>query len=307
MSMNNFAGYDFHLHSCYSADCDTPIEDIIRVANEKGLEAICLTDHYDMDFPDNPDGLSFELDVDGLIQKIKKLQASIYKIDAGNTNKVLNNSLQLYAGLEQGVMPSTCSKLSNYSIEHPGLDFIIASSHVVNGIDPYYPECWRYPDGTLKDVNQIYMQYFEDILYNVKHFDDYNVYGHIDYIFRYGPADAPTDVYEKVNSEVFAEKYFPRFRDILHEILKTIIENGKGIEINTGSLYRGLDYMHPHPLILSMYRELGGEILTIGSDAHDLEHIGYGFDEAVELARSIGFKYLTTFKEMKPELRLFLK
>ena len=131
MSMNNFAGYDFHLHSCYSADCDTPIEDIIRVANEKGLEAICLTDHYDMDFPDNPDGLSFELDVDGLIQKINDI------------NRKSDSALQIYAGLEQGVMPSTCSKLSNYSKEHPGLDFIIASSHVVNGIDPYYPECWR--------------------------------------------------------------------------------------------------------------------------------------------------------------------
>ena len=82
--------------------------------------------------------------------------------------------------------------------------------------------------------------------------------------------------------------------------MKTIIEDGKGIEINTGSLYRGMDYMHPHIEILKTYKELGGEILTFGSDAHDLEHIGYGFDNAAEIAKSIGFKYYTTFRSMKP-------
>ncbi len=288
MNNNTTFKFDFHLHSCFSSDCETPVEDIIKTAKEKGLSAICLTDHYDMDFPDNPDGIEFELEIGDYISKLKALADS-------------TDIVKVFTGLEQGVMPSTCSKLNNYSKEHPGLDFIICSSHVVDGMDPYYPECWQYPDGTYKDANSLYMKYFEDILYNVQIFDDYNVYGHIDYIFRYGPVNAPSDVFQKANSELFETKYFTRYKDILHEILKTIILKGKGIEINTGSLYRDLDYMHPHPLILSMYKELGGEILTIGSDAHDLKHIGYGFDEAAELARSIGFKYLTTFKEMKPE------
>ena len=290
--------YDFHLHSCFSSDCDTPIQDIIRVASEKGLSAICLTDHYDMDFPDNPDGLSFELDVDGLINMVRELRDVVSTQSYGSLEGFGN--LDVRVGLEQGVMPSTCSKLSSYSKEHRGLDFIIASSHVVDGMDPYYPECWRYPDGSLKDVKTLYMKYFEDMLYNVQHFDDYNVYGHIDYIFRYGPQNAPNDVFEKVNSEVFADKWFPVVKDIIHEILSTIIQKGKGIEINTGSLYRDLDYMHPHPLILSMYKELGGEILTVGSDAHDTEHIGYAFEEAVALAKSVGFKQLCTFERMKP-------
>ena len=296
--MNNscITKFDFHLHSCFSSDCETSVEDIIKTAKEKGLSAICLTDHYDMDFPDNPDGIEFELDAEKYIAHLRDTKEQLLSEVDG-----FADSFTIYTGLEQGVMPSTCSKLNNYSKEHPGLDFIICSSHVVDGVDPYYPECWQYPDGTYKDANSLYMKYFEDILYNVQNFDDYNVYGHIDYIFRYGPVNAPSDVFQKVNSELFETKYFSRFKDILHEILKTIIQKGKGIEINTGSLYRDLDYMHPHPLILSMYKELGGEILTIGSDAHDLEHIGYGFDEAVELARSFGFKYLTTFKEMKPE------
>ena len=284
-SITNYTKHDFHLHSCFSADCDTPVSDIIRTAEEKGLASICLTEHYDMDFPDNPEGISFELDVDDYIKSVRSFAEAPVKV---------------FTGLEQGLMPSTCAKLNTYSKEHPGLDFIIASSHVVDGVDPYYPECWQYPDGTYKDAKALYLKYFEDMLYNVQHFDDYNVYGHIDYIFRYGPVGAPTDVFEKVNSEIFEKTYYPLVKDILHEILRTIISNGKGIEINTGSLYRGLDYMHPHPLILSMYKELGGEILTIGSDAHDTEHIGYGFDEAIELARAAGFDHFCTFENMKP-------
>ena len=88
---------------------------------------------------------------------------------------------------------------------------------------------------------------------------------------------------------------------MFYEILKTIIEDGKGIEINTGSLYRKMDFAHPHPLLLKMYKDLGGEILTFGSDAHDLEHPGFNFDQASELASNLGFKYFCTFKDMKPE------
>ena len=91
------------------------------------------------------------------------------------------------------------------------------------------------------------------------------------------------------------------------EINKLISTDGvwgytnKGIEINTGSLYRDMDYMHPHVEILKMYKELGGEILTFGSDAHDTEHIGYMIEDAAELAQAIGFRYFSTFKAMKPE------
>ena len=83
--------------------------------------------------------------------------------------------------------------------------------------------------------------------------------------------------------------------------MKTIIDNGKGIEINTGSLYRGMDYAHPHPEILKLYKELGGEILTFGSDAHDNIHAGYEFKKARDLALALGFKYRTEFNKLQPE------
>ena len=272
---------DYHLHSSFSADCDTDINEIIKNAMSKGMSSLCFTDHNDLDFPDTPDKLVFDLNIDEYIPALLELRA-----------KYISSGFDIRIGVEQGVMRSTCETLNNYSKEHPGLDFIICSSHVVDGGDPYYKESWYYPDGSPKDADKLYTEYYEDMLYNVQNFNNYNVYGHIDYIFRFG---------DKIDSHIFKEKYFSRYKDIFYEILKTIIENGKGIEINTGSLYRGLDFAHPHIETLKMYKELGGEILTFGSDAHDLEHIGHAFDEAAEMAKSVGFKFYCTFKDMKPE------
>ena len=283
--MNNIFA-DYHLHSEFSDDCETNLESLIESAKNKGLSSICLTDHYDMDFPKEKYGIEFYLDIDNYIDRISELR-----------NKLLPD-FDLRIGVEQGLMPSTCKKLENYSRENKGIDFIICSSHLVDGKDPYYPDTFINEDGSPANAIDIYRQYFEEMLYIVKNFQDYNVYGHIDYIFRYGPKNVD---HIKICADNYEEIIFSRFKDLFYEILKCIIENGKGIEINTGSLYRGMDFAHPHTLILKMYKELGGEILTFGSDAHDLEHLGYCFNEASEMAKGIGFKYFCTFKDMKPE------
>ncbi|MCR5212873.1 MAG: histidinol-phosphatase HisJ family protein [Eubacterium sp.] len=292
---DNLIKYDYHLHTCFSADCDSPIEDIIKSAKTKGLNSLCFTDHNDLDFPETPDNIKFDLDIEKYIDTLSKIK------EREASNSIINgqDNFEIKIGLEQGVMPSTCNTLNTYSKEHPGLDFIICSSHVVDNGDPYYPESWQYPDGSYKDENTLYRKYYEDMLYNVSHFTDYNVYGHIDYIFRYGPDNKKG--FQKVTEEIFRQKYFPRFSDIIREILKNIIDNNKGLEINTGSLYRGMDFAHPHIEILKLYKELGGQILTIGSDAHDLEHIGYKFDYARELAKSVGLRYYCTFNNMEAE------
>ena len=282
--MNNIYP-DFHFHTCFSEDCETPLNDLIDTARKRGITTLCFTDHNDLDYPQTH-GESFYLDIDKYIPAIAKLREE-------------NPDLDIRIGVEQGLMPTTCERLNSYSQEHPGLDFIINSIHVVDGEDPYFPECWVYPDGTPKTADDLYTQYFEDMLYNATHFTDFNVQGHIDYIFRYGPKDDPS--FKNVNSDIFANEYFPKYKEIIHEILKTHIENGKGIEINTGALTRGLDFMHPHIEILKMYKDLGGEILTFGSDAHVADQLGYKIKEAMEYAKSIGFKYFTTFKNMKPE------
>lgn len=263
---------DYHLHSSFSSDCDADISDIIASAKEKGLTSICITDHYDMDFPVRPEepDTDFILDTD-----------SYYRF-MHNIKDKLAPEFDLRIGVELGVMDKTCDKLHRYVSDHPELDFIIASSHVVDGMDPYYPEFF-----SDKTNEEGYLKYFETILYNVIHFKDYNVYGHMDYILRYG----------RKKAEAFDIR---KYTELFREIFRTIVEDGKGIEINTGSLYRGLDFPHPHKDILRLYKEAGGEIITIGSDAHNPIHVGYGFDTARDLLLEIGFKYYCTYKNQTP-------
>ena len=138
-----------------------------------------------------------------------------------------------------------------------------------------------------KTETEGYRLYFESILDNVTCIKDYDVYGHLDYVVRYGPS--------KSGNYIFKD-----YSDVFEAILKQIISDGKGIEINTGGLYKGLTFPHPKIEILKLYKELGGELITIGSDAHTPNYIGYGFDTAENLLKECGFKYYCTFKARKP-------
>ncbi len=235
------------------------------------MESLCITDHNDLDHPALPGDIDFNLDMKNYIPAMTSLREKYA------------SSIDLRIGIEQGVMPETISKLSDFSKSYPELDFIICSTHFVDGYDPYYPAYFEQ-----YEEKKGYLRYFETILETVTKFRDYNVYGHLDYILRYGPTKV----------ENFRAK---DYLEIFEAIFRSIIESGKGIEINTGSLYRGMDFAHPHEEILKLYHDMGGEILTFGSDSHDLLHIGWEFSAAAGRAATLGFRYYTEFKQRKPE------
>lgn len=263
---------DYHLHTEFSSDSNADIHEIIISARKKGMSSICITDHYDMDFPVRPEepDMTFDLNTDEYYRLLSEIHCQ-YAPD-----------FDLRIGVELGIMDSTVHKLDDYYNSHKELDFIIASSHVIDGLDPYYPE---YFEG--KTDVEAYRHYFESILYNVKNYKGYNVYGHLDYIMRYGKNKADNF---KISD----------YSDLFQEIFKIIIADGKGIEINTGSLYKHMNFPHPHGDILRLYKEAGGEIITVGSDAHKPEFVGYGFDVAKDILLSHGFKYYCTFKKQVP-------
>lgn len=264
---------DYHFHTDFSSDCDENIQNIIVSAKEKGLSSLCVTDHYDMDFPIRPEepDIDFNLDIERYYRTYSRQKEQ------------LSRDFDLRIGVELGVMPSTTKKLIACMKQHPELDFVICSLHVVDGLDPYYPEFF---EG--KSDREAYLRYFETFLSCVREFPHFNVCGHMDYIVRYG---------RKKDAEFDIRDYY----DIFKELFKILVSRGQGIEINTGSLYRGLSYPHPHEDILKIYKEAGGEIITVGSDAHDAMHIAYGFDIAKELLLHYGFSYYTTFQKQKPE------
>lgn len=263
---------DFHLHTCFSGDSDSPVDSMINSAISKGLKTICFTDHQDFAYqPQGKDAnLCFDLDVKQYFPTIQQ-----YKEKYQGTIEILTG---VEFGIKEGIGEQIYEMANNYPF-----DFIIGSSHEAGGLDPYYPSYFE-----SFGEEQGLRIYFESILKNIEIFDGFQSYGHLDYAVRYLPSG---------HSFYKPEHYF----DIFDEAMKKIISMGKGIECNTSGLKYGLGYTHPHIKILKRYLELGGEILTIGSDGHKPEHIAYGFDTLPELLKEAGFRYYTIFRNRKPE------
>lgn len=267
--MNKKIKADLHLHSDFSGDSTAPMEDMIQQGIRNGLEFMCMTEHMDLDYP-LEDGIDFTLDTDRYFTGYQQLK------------RQYTSKIELGFGVELGLQPHLADFHRAYSKAYP-FDFIIGSSHVVHGKDPYYPSF--YQDRT---EDEAYMDYFLSIFENLRTAPDIDVYGHIDYVVRYGPNKNKYYSYRK-------------FSDILDQILITLIDQGIGIECNTGGIKYGLGHPNPCEEVLSRYRELGGEIITIGSDAHTPQHICYAFDSIPALLESCGFSYYTVFKNRKPE------
>lgn len=258
------------MHSSFSADSDTPMEVMIHRAVETGLQGITFTEHLDPDYPVTPDNLDFSLDIPAYKEKLAEL-SDIYR-----------DKIQVRFGIELGLQMHLGESFDSLLSQTP-FDFVIGSSHLVHGCDPYYPEFF---EGRKEFL--CYMEYFESILENISAYDGFDVYGHIDYVVRYGP-----------NKN--REYSYGRYKDILDEILKKLISMGKGIELNTGGYHYGLGEPNPCTAVIRRYRELGGEIITIGADAHTPDKIACAFDKAASVLEACGFHYYTIFKDRKPE------
>ena len=253
---------DLHTHSSFSTDSDEPLFEMAKSAIQKGLTTLCLTEHMDFDYPTG----EFQLEVRSYRDELLRVRGEF------------SGRLDILFGVELGLLDYLSDTLYEF-ISKWDFDFVIGSAHQIDGYDPYYPEYFEKYGGK----NGI-LRFFEGMLASVKNFDDYDVLGHIDYIVRYSPE----------------QSYDPfDFREVLDEILKTVISKGKGIEINTKGL-DSLGYVHPNMWILKRYKELGGEIVTVGSDAHDGSRIAADFDLAEQALKSAGFERYTIFRNRKP-------
>lgn len=264
---------DFHMHSSFSADSDASMEDMVKSAIRKGLKQICFTDHNDFDFPDCEEfsGDAFLLNVDSYLYELLRLK------------EAYADRIEIYFGIEIGLMQSCLRKNILLAKSHE-FDFIIASSHVCRGIDPYYPQSWN-----TYDPKEYMRAYFEEMLENVKTYIGYDVYGHLDYIARYVPDSVPGFSYMD-------------YKNLIDEILKEILRQEKAIELNTSGLRSAYKSTNPCKEIILRYKELGGEIITVGADAHRPEDIAAGFCEAESLLKECGFDYYATFEKRSPHM-----
>lgn len=262
---------DCHLHSYFSSDSLASTKSMIEQGIKLGLSSMCLTEHLDYDYPENSEGLDFLLD-------FQSYQEELFALKETHQSKI-----EVLFGIELGLMKHLGDRYQKVLDTYP-FDFAIGSSHLVNGIDPYEPEYFD----TYGQYHGM-LHYFESILENIHACKDldYQVYGHLDYAIRYAP-------------EKNKNFHFSDYEDLIDSILRELIRQDKGIEVNTAGLRIGLGQPNPHRDILKRYHELGGSILTIGSDAHKPEDMAFGFDQIGDFLRSIGFDHYTIFRGRKP-------
>lgn len=258
---------DTHTHSLFSSDSKMDIDAALQYTREAGLHGIVFTEHYDFDVPEGI--IAFEFDPAEQQAAVREI-AERYKTD-----------ITVLTGIEVGMQPASFDKIHGLLDQHT-FDQIIASVHFVDQEDPYHG---GYYIG--KDAKRAYGRYLETIYNCIRQMKTFDILGHFDYIARYAPYP---------ESMCYAD-----FPDLFDAIFQLLIQHGRTLELNTKTYHIKPDGTpHPDPHIFRRFRELGGEALSFGSDAHKLEHIGIRFDEYAALAKEFGFRYSVYYQDRKP-------
>ncbi|MGY3750126.1 histidinol-phosphatase HisJ family protein [Vagococcus acidifermentans] len=267
---------DYHVHTHYSDDSTYQMEQVVQDAIKKGLDEICFTDHVDY-------GVKYDVDDPRLDMNAKNVRtnvdyASYYK-QFCQLKDTYKNRITLRFGLEFGIQTETIKKYQRLFAAYP-FDFILLSIHQVGN-----QEFWTGDFQRNKTDKQAYQDYYEEMYRVVTTYHDYSCLAHMDLLRRY---------------VTVANDSFDEHEEIIRAILLAIIKDNKGLEINTSFIRYNLPDTTPSMTILQLYHELGGELITIGSDSHAPEELGCYTKESKAILKDIGFTYFATFDKMTP-------
>ncbi len=240
--------FDTHMHCQYSIDSKMKIDDALDAAAKQNL-GIIITEHWDEDYPTNPE--AFVFDINDYFAKFGPYR-----------------SLKLLLGIEIGMQESTAANDNLLGEKYP-FDFILGSMHCVNGKDLYEAKTY---DGKTKQ--QAVEEFLQATLANLKLHHNFDSFAHIDYMCRYMPYANQELIYEEA-------------ADLYDTVFKMLISMDKAVEINTRRL-DSAEAVETLLVLYKRYRELGGRYATLGSDAHYKEHVGRRIDIAREIAEAAG-------------------
>jgi histidinol-phosphatase (PHP family) len=257
---------DYHMHSSNSTDGKNSVIEMCQKAAEIGLNEIAITDHFEP--------------VEGN-EEYKQYNPEYYIFDVMKARAVYKNKLKIKTGVELG-QPHMYPEYSTRLIESYPYDYVLASAHKIPG-DIDVGEI----DYKNADVRYYCKQYLRQ-LKKLAQWNRFDCIGHLDLPKRYAA----------IHGIVIS---LMEYREDLEEIFKILIQNGKGIEINTSGLRQHSKSCLPSLDIVKLYRYMGGEVITVGSDAHSAADVGKGIEEGIEIAREAGFEYITVFNNRKPE------
>ncbi len=275
---------DYHVHTIYSDDSEYPMEQVVTDAIQKGITELCFTDHVDYgiktDWSD-PEHIQYRAGGPGEPEKIALANVNYpeYAAEIKKLQQTYGDRIDIKLGLEFGMQTHTIPQYEKLFSSYP-FDFIILSVHEVED-----KEFWTQDFQAGRTQKEYQERYYEEMLNLVKQYKHYSVLGHMDLINRY---------------DLQGEYPFEAVKPIITEILNTVIQDGKGIEVNTSCHRYGLKDLTPGTEILRLYKELGGRIITIGSDSHKPEHLGAYIPETMQQLKDLGFDEICTFERMNP-------
>ncbi len=261
--------FDSHTHSDNSHDGHAPISLLCEAASEKGLAGLAITDHCECDDPKL-----------NMINRFAPLQFEILKAQAAFRDQIM-----VCCGIELGqpIYDVTRAEelLSKYKF-----DFVLGSLHNLPGRDDFCK--WDFHECE-EQIPALLQEYYECML-KLAQWNKFDSLSHMTYPLRYiqGIQQIPVDM--------------KPYQELIREILKTVAQNGKAIEINTSTLRQGLGVTMPGIETVKLFKELGGEYVTIGSDAHYAKHIGADLEVGMDMLKDCGFEYFTVFRRREPKL-----
>ncbi|MCR5176489.1 MAG: histidinol-phosphatase HisJ family protein [Anaerovibrio sp.] len=246
--------YDSHSHTEFSSDSDMKATDAVQAADRLGI-GLVFTEHYDFDYVESPHykDMDFVFDPQKYWRQYEPLRG----------NKLL-------LGVELGLTPGSIEANKRFIKQVP-FDQVIGSIHAINKLDIYYPD--YYENKTKREAYACYLKNMADMVKANPYID---ILGHIDYICRYAP-------YEDKEID------YTDLHDLVDLVIMNVLDTGTVMELNT----RRLDSKTVAEALLPIYRryrELGGEYIAIGSDAHKVENLGMNFPMAIDLAEFLGLK-----------------
>lgn len=262
---------DLHVHSNYSSDGAASLEEMIKAAISRGLKYIAFAEHYDYDYVKN--NLKVQLtDIDAYFNEITFL-AEKY----ADKIKVIK-SVEL--GYDSGELVQ--NEYDRIMKKYP-FDCILNSTHIAEKVD-----CWKQEFYINKSKETAYTKYFKAVLNSINCGYSYDIIPHLCIPARYAPYENNKIIYKD-------------WQGVLDEILRAVIQNGKTLEINT-SAGKAQSAFIPDTDILKRYKELGGEKITFGSDAHDTLRIADKYQDVRDTVSELGFKYFVVYINRKEKL-----
>ena len=263
---------DFHVHSDVSNDSDATMWEMVRAEADAGIGIMCFTNHCDL----------FRWQDDAPNPRCRAITGeSAAKLEEARSTHRLPIEVRLGIELGEGHRdPALAAELA----ADPALDFVLGSLHLMPGYGDLYVQHY-----TSKEQCEFFFDLYLDELLRIAALDFYDVLAHMGYGRRYMWRDG-----------VDAGMTLARFGEKIREVLRAVVDQGKGLELNCSGLRDGCGPF-PSEEILRLYRGLGGEIVTVGSDAHSPQTAAKCVREGYEILRRCGFEYVTVFRTRKPE------